>query len=284
MSEQHKMSEYIDNLSLKKKFCMGFRPDDVYEVICDLTSMYNEILAESYEENENIKHELEFLKKNGVSQVTSPEESSKENLVSQEIEEKRGNNSMTDKELQRLKRGELLEMLLEQSKENEALKIQVANLNEGMNELRDKLEDRKIKIEKAGTLAEASLLLNGVFESAQLAAQQYLDNLKETEDKCTAMTYVAQERCEVMKEETKQFCDKLESDTRKKCEEMETSTRLKCETREREAEERCTALDQKAKQDVEKRWDELTKRLEDFYRAHEGLRDLLKVTGQISRE
>ena len=33
-------------------------------------------------------------------------------------------------------------------------------------------------MEKAGTLAEASLSLNGVFEAAEAAAQQYLENIE----------------------------------------------------------------------------------------------------------
>ena len=45
MSEQHKISEYIEKMSFKKKLGMGFSPDEVYEAICELTSMYNDVLA-----------------------------------------------------------------------------------------------------------------------------------------------------------------------------------------------------------------------------------------------
>lgn len=78
---------------------------------------------------------------------------------------------MTDKELRKLRRGELLEMLLEQTKENERLKKQIA-------ELEAKLNDREIILKESGSIAEAALKLNGVFEAAQKAAEQYLENVR----------------------------------------------------------------------------------------------------------
>lgn len=81
---------------------------------------------------------------------------------------------MTEKELKRLSRAELLELLLEQVEENEALRAEIADL-------KGQLEDRVIKIENAGSIAEAALRLNGVFEAAEAAAKQYVDSLKELE-------------------------------------------------------------------------------------------------------
>ncbi|MGN0405782.1 MAG: hypothetical protein ACI4F1_11210, partial [Bariatricus sp.] len=78
---------------------------------------------------------------------------------------------MTEKELRKLNRAELLEMLIAQSKEVEELRAQVS-------ELRKKLDDREICLDQAGSIAEASVLLNGVFEAAQAAAQQYLENIQ----------------------------------------------------------------------------------------------------------
>ncbi len=78
---------------------------------------------------------------------------------------------MTDKELRKLKRIEILELLLEQSKENERLRAEIAAVNK-------KLEDKEIAIKESGSIAEAALKLNGIFEAAQKAADQYLENLK----------------------------------------------------------------------------------------------------------
>ena len=78
---------------------------------------------------------------------------------------------MTDKELHKLKRAELLEILVEQSKEIDSLKEQLANA-------REKLKSREIVMAKAGSIAEASLALNHIFSDAQKAADQYLENVR----------------------------------------------------------------------------------------------------------
>lgn len=232
---------------------------------------------------------------------------------------------MGEIDLRRLKRDELLEMLLEQSRESERLRGQVEALQK-------KLDDREIRLEKAGTIAEAAFELNGVLDAAQAAAAQYLDNLRQlserqevscvqlekeskeksekllsetericenkekiTADRCAAMEQAMQERCLLMKEEAVKSCNELKQTTQQECsaQRQETEndcavlrrkTREECEAREREAEERCAALDKKAEQDVESRWDELSRRLEEFYRVHEGLRELLNASGGIQRE
>lgn len=78
---------------------------------------------------------------------------------------------MTDKELRRLSRAELLEMLLAQTEENERLRKRLV-------EVERSLDDRRIEASRAGSLAEASLRLNGVFRAADEAANQYLENVR----------------------------------------------------------------------------------------------------------
>lgn len=78
---------------------------------------------------------------------------------------------MTDKDLKRLRRDELLEMLIAQSKRTEQLERE-------LEEARAALQSRDIFLEEAGSIAEAALRINGVFEAAQAAAQQYLDNIR----------------------------------------------------------------------------------------------------------
>lgn len=78
---------------------------------------------------------------------------------------------MTEKELRRLSRAELLEMLLAQTEENERLR-------ERLEQAEQALESRRIDIEQAGSLAEASLKLNQVFSAADQAARQYLENVQ----------------------------------------------------------------------------------------------------------
>ncbi len=77
---------------------------------------------------------------------------------------------MTDKEVRRLSRSELLEMLIAQMQENEKLKQSLEEANAA-------LSNRRIVLEQAGTMAEAALRLNRVFEAADEAARQYLENI-----------------------------------------------------------------------------------------------------------
>ena len=84
---------------------------------------------------------------------------------------KKGLVDLTNKELKKLSRKELLEMLVIQTRISEQLEKRVKKLEE-------QLEDKRIKIENAGNLAEAALKLSGVFEAAQTAAEIYLESIK----------------------------------------------------------------------------------------------------------
>lgn len=118
---------------------------------------------------------------------------------------------MNSKELKRLRRADLLEMLLDLSKENEELRKQ-------LEQAQKQLDNRTIEIEYAGSLAEASLRLNGVFEAAQTACVQYFQNIqlrseqqeqicqqmeRETQEKCDALLAQAQKRAEAYLEDAK---------------------------------------------------------------------------------
>jgi TusA-related sulfurtransferase len=80
---------------------------------------------------------------------------------------------MTDKELRKLNRKELLEILLTQSQHIKELQEQLA-------EAKEKLCQRTIEMEKSGTLAEAALRLNHIFADADAAGMQYVLSLQAT--------------------------------------------------------------------------------------------------------
>ena len=91
---------------------------------------------------------------------------------------------MSEKELKRLSRSELLELLLVQTRERERLEKE-------LEEARRMLDDRQIRLEQAGDIAKAALEINGVMEAAQAAARQYLENIermeRETRRRCDEM-------------------------------------------------------------------------------------------------
>ena len=108
---------------------------------------------------------------------------------------------MTDRELRHMSRSELLQMLIMQIKENRVLSERLAAAEAELN-------SRQIAINNAGSLAEAALSLNHVFDAAESAAQQYIENIKrisdqqdlicqniqkKTEEKAAQIIYEAQE-------------------------------------------------------------------------------------------
>ena len=78
---------------------------------------------------------------------------------------------MTSKELRKLSRKELIEVLLAQTREMEQLKAELNSKNE-------LLEKREINIRESGSIAEAALRLSGIFEDAQKAADTYLAEIR----------------------------------------------------------------------------------------------------------
>lgn len=86
---------------------------------------------------------------------------------------------MDEKQMRKLSRYQLLELLIMQTERADALEKQVAELEERLNE-------KEVKISALGSIAEASLQLSGVFEAAQKAANIYLDNAMRKADEIEA--------------------------------------------------------------------------------------------------
>ena len=72
--------------------------------------------------------------------------------------------------LKKLSRQDLLEMLIESER-------YVKHLERELAKTKKQLDDRRIMIENSGSIAEAALKLSGIFEAAQAAADQYLENI-----------------------------------------------------------------------------------------------------------
>ena len=78
---------------------------------------------------------------------------------------------MTDKEMKKLERKQMLEILLHQREK-------IDKLEKNVELLCIQVEERRMKIEKVNNVAEASLALSNVFDEARKAADQYLYNVK----------------------------------------------------------------------------------------------------------
>ena len=74
-------------------------------------------------------------------------------------------------DLLKLKKKDLLEIMLRQSEEIDALRAQVADLQA-------KLDDRDFQFNRIGSIAEASLAVTNIFQEAEKAAKLYLENIR----------------------------------------------------------------------------------------------------------
>ena len=78
---------------------------------------------------------------------------------------------MTDKQLRKLRRTDLLAIMIDQQKEIERLNEEVERLNK-------ELEESRINIARAGSIAQASFAISDIFEEAQKVADSYLANVR----------------------------------------------------------------------------------------------------------
>ncbi|MBQ6468128.1 MAG: hypothetical protein IJJ61_09310 [Clostridia bacterium] len=85
---------------------------------------------------------------------------------------------MAANELKKLNRRELLELLIGEMRENDRREAEIARLNGKIEELKAELENVHINIENSGSLAEASLKLDGVFTAADEAVKRYTAEIK----------------------------------------------------------------------------------------------------------
>ena len=77
---------------------------------------------------------------------------------------------MDEKELKKMNRADLLEILYEQQ-------LRIEALEKENKELLSQLDAKKIALKDTGSIAEASLALTNVFAEAQKAADLYLANI-----------------------------------------------------------------------------------------------------------
>ncbi|MBR4290994.1 MAG: hypothetical protein IKT52_10210 [Oscillospiraceae bacterium] len=121
---------------------------------------------------------------------------------------------MTDRQLRKASRTDLLKILLEQRKENEALREQLA-------QAQAQLQQRQITIDQSGTLAEAALKLSGIFDAAETACQYYTENIRSLsgrqEEICRSMEQETREKCDRMLEQAKQMAKVYWDEYTEKC-------------------------------------------------------------------
>lgn len=157
---------------------------------------------------------------------------------------------MTEKELRRLGRGDLLSLLLEQSRENQ-------RLQEELQSAQNALADKTLCIENAGSIAEASLQLNGVFKAAEEACQQYKDNIMH------------------LSRQQETVCAQREKESREKAAQIIEDARKQAEETISNAQKQSAEMLEAAKTESQKYWDAVSAKLAKVSNEYEELRHLL---------
>lgn len=114
-------------------------------------------------------------------------------------------NNMTEKELKKLNRFQLLELIIMQTEEMQKLTAE-------LEQTKALLKKQQITMASAGNIAQASMKLSGIFEVAQMAADMYLNSVKEYADKADKIIEEAKQQAEQIIEDAKGRAAQIESE------------------------------------------------------------------------
>lgn len=158
---------------------------------------------------------------------------------------------MAGKELRHMSRGELIDVIY-------ALKKQQEELAAENEELRQQLSQRELKLQKAGSIAEAAMSLNQVFEAAQQAADQYLQSVY-------ANCGDAEEMAKGILADANAQAQKTLEEARCQSETMLSQARAE----KAQAEQECQALRQKTEEETKARWEAFERRVGDLFMSYQ---------------
>lgn len=128
--------------------------------------------------------------------------------------------------------------------ELKAEKERADKLSAELKAARAKLDDRAVAIANAGSLAEASAQINGLFAAAQNTADQYLMNIS------------------LRKAEQERVCAQIEADARARADDMLKKTSERCDEMEKQMLRHCEELKYIAEEDNRRKWNGLSEQLQ----------------------
>lgn len=172
---------------------------------------------------------------------------------------------MPDRELRHMRRTELVEIILALKQSEDQLRAENAALSA-------QLQERQIHIENAGSIAQAALELNKVFEAAQAAADEYVASVlaanKNTDAAASALR--AQAEAQQILAQAQTEAANLKARTQQQCDaETEAAARKRAQT-----EADCKAMLARTQQEIQQRraaFDRRASELLDGYHSTEFL-------------
>ena len=112
---------------------------------------------------------------------------------------------MISKELKKMSRRELMDIIYQMKKNEQQMQEEIASLQEA-------LQDKRLRLSVAGSVAEAAASITNVFSAAQMTADLYLHEIscmkEETERECAAKIEEANRTvAKIMSDGKKQFAE-----------------------------------------------------------------------------
>lgn len=161
---------------------------------------------------------------------------------------------MTEKEIKKLNRQDLLILLAEQ-------KERADRLEEQLQKAQERLEERRLLQEECGSMAEAALKFHDVFRAVDEAAAQYVENMrlrKESQEAaCQKLEAESQEMSERLLSDARQEAERLAADAQEQSRQLIAQAQTEAQVKKQEAElvvqsaqERARQLVSQAEEDV----------------------------------
>lgn len=167
---------------------------------------------------------------------------------------------MSAKDLKHMGREELLQLLIQITTEMDELKAQLAAKDEEIAKLCERpVVSETVTVHEPGSIAQAALQINHVFEDAQRAADQYLATIarmqREQAIRCQKLINDAQAEADRRLAEAQQRIQNMEAETARQCQELRLI----------------------AQQAATHNWDDLSRRLDQLFTSNTELHNLLSV-------
>ena len=176
---------------------------------------------------------------------------------------------MTGKNLKKLGRKELIRMMYGMHNEQKRMQEDIALL-------RKSLDDRRIRIEKAGSIAAAAADINRLFEAAQATADQYLDSVQvmkaesdekirhtvkrcenavaQAEGKAEAIIRDAEEKRNAILKAAEQHGSSVIQDAKKRSSEIMQNVMRQRAAILQDARKQCDAMLREAEREIDRKW------------------------------
>lgn len=147
--------------------------------------------------------------------------------------------AMTDRELRKLHRSELLELLIAQGKENAALQERLTQAEEAA-------QTREMTIREAGSMASAAVEINDLIGAAQRAVDLYTENIYrvclEQEGKAEELVGEAQAQADRLVSDADECVERMMAALENRALEIVRDARMKAERLVQDAEEQASQL------------------------------------------